>query len=262
MCVKLFRVKYTALQVKWRGCKLKIIDAIWEKRNLGTDVFEVQCEREDCIEELYTALHEIKTPYSVCKIPSGSVNLLKCAQELGYQVIEMSICMEGSLKDIILPKIYERFMKDVDIKEANAEEIECVMKHIEQGELFATDRIAVDSYFGKKIAGIRYSNWVKDLLPKGARVSIALFKNVPVAFGINIDRENSVSDAFLGGLLENGVGSGLGFLALYANIVTAKKYGNKKIVSSVSSNNQAIINLHLQFGYRIKNMHYVLIKHQ
>lgn len=34
----------------------------------------------------------------------------------------------------------------------------------------------------------------------------------------------------------------MGFLSLYVNVVTAKKYGNKKIISNVSSNNPAIIN--------------------
>lgn len=241
---------------------MQIIDAIWEKRNLGTDVLEVECDTKDNGEELKSVLQNIKVPYSVCKVPSGRVELLKCAQELGYQVVEMSICMEGRLKDIALPKVYERFMKDVIVKEADENEVEYVLQYIEQGELFTTDRIAQDSCFGKKIAGRRYSNWVRDLLPKGVRVCITLFKDVPVAFGINLDRENSVSDAFLGGILNNGEGSGVGFLSLYANIVTAKKYGNKKIISNVSSNNPAIVNLHLQFGYKIKNMQYVLIKHQ
>ena len=241
---------------------MQVIDAIWEKRNLGTDVLEVQCETSDSSEALKSVLQSIKVPYSVCKIPSGEVELLKCAQELDYQVVEMSICMEGKLKDIALPKVYERFMKDVTVKEADEDEIEYVLKHIEQGELFATDRIALDSCYGKKIAGKRYGNWVKDLLPKGARVCIALFKDIPVAFGINLDKENSVSDAFLGGILSNEEGSGLGFLSLYANIVTAQKYGNRKIISNVSSNNPAIINLHLQFGYKIRSMQYVLIKHQ
>lgn len=241
---------------------MKVIDALWEKRNLGTDVIEIQCEMEDSIDKFKAILQDVHAAYSVCKIPSVCTDLLRCAQDQGYQVVEMSIGMEGKTKDIELPAIYQRFMKDVELREANETEVEYVLKHIEEGTIFKTDRIALDPHYGNKIAGKRYCNWVKDLLPKGARICLATLKGTPVAFGINIDKDNGVSDAFLGGILDENVGRGLGFLALYANLTAAKKYNNKRIVTNVSSNNPAIINLHLQYGFRISGMNYVLVKHQ
>lgn len=238
-----------------------VIDAFWEKRNLGTDVVEIQCEMEDSVEQLVEALNDVRAPYSVCKVPGICVDLLRCAQENGYQVVEMSIGMEGRTKDIELPSIYQRFMRDVQIKEADEQERQYVLNKIEEGSIFQTDRIALDPCYGSAIAGKRYSNWVKDLLPKGARICLATLKDEPIAFGINMDKENGVSDAFLGGLLDENAGRGFGFLALYANLTAAKQYGNKKVVTSVSSNNPAIINLHLLYGFKISKMNYVLIKH-
>ena len=241
---------------------MKIIDAVWEKRNLGTDVTEIQCDAEDDIDKLKSVLQDVNVPYSVCKIPSTCVELLRCAQEQGYQVVEMSIGMEGKTKDIELPTIYQRFIRDVELREADEREIEHVLNKIEDGTIFQTDRIALDPHYGNKIAGQRYCNWVKDLLPKGARICLATLKGKPVAFGINIDKDNGVSDAFLGGILDEKEGRGFGFLALYANLTAAKQHDNKKIVTNVSSNNPAIINLHLQYGFKISGMNYVLVKHQ
>lgn len=241
---------------------MKIVDAVWEKRNLGTDVTEIQCEVGDTLEDLQQTLQISRTPYSVCKIPSTCVDLLRCAQNEGYHVVEMSIGMEGKTKEIELPVIYQRFMKDVEIVEANQEEINYVLEKIEEGNIFQTDRISLDPCYGKKIAGIRYGNWVRDLLKRNARICLAKIKGSPIAFGINMDKENGISDAFLGGILDENKGRGFGFLALYANLAAAKKYKNKKIVTNVSSNNHAIINLHIQYGFKISGMNYVLIKHQ
>ena len=88
---------------------MKIVDAVWEKRNLGVDVTEIVCEASDSKEELISALSKVKAPYSVCKVPSGAVELLLCAQEQGYQVIEMLIGMERKTKDLELPSKYKGF---------------------------------------------------------------------------------------------------------------------------------------------------------
>lgn len=241
---------------------MKIVDAVWEKRNLGVDVTEIVCEASDSKEELISALSKVKAPYSVCKVPSGAVELLLCAQEQGYQVIEMSIGMEREMKDLELPSMYKGFASDIIIKDANDRETKLVLERIESGNIFKTDRIAMDPYFGKKIAGKRYGNWIRDLIQKDAHMCIGYYREEPVAFGVTADKEGQVSNAVFGGLLNTETGKGLGFISLYANLVSAEKRGNKKIKTYVSSNNPAVITLHLRFGYSIAEMQYVLIKHQ
>ena len=241
---------------------MKIVDAVWEKRNLGVDVTEIVCEASDSKEELITVLSKVNTPYSVCKIPSGSAELLLCAQEQGYQVIEMSIAMEGKTKELSLPRIYQRFASEISVRDADEEQTEQVLREIEFGSIFKTDRIALDPHFGEEAAGRRYANWTRDLIEQGAHVCIGYYKDVPAAFGVNQDKEGAVSHDVLGGVLGNSVGVGLGFLSAYSNLVSAIRYGNVKVVAYVSSNNPAIIHLRQHFGFQITEMQYVLVKHQ
>ena len=63
-------------------------------------------------------------------------------------------------------------------------------------------------------------------------------------------------------MLPNVSNKGLGFAALYANYVSIKNQGGRKIVTRVSSNNSPILRLHIQYGYVITNMNYILVKHQ
>ena len=121
---------------------MKIIDALWEKRNLSTDVIEIVCEDDDTVEMLNETLKTIKVPYAVCKVPNNRSDLLLCAQKNNFSVIEMSIRLEAKTNDLELPRIYNRFMKDVTIKEADEHEIEYVLKKIEDGKIFTTDRIS------------------------------------------------------------------------------------------------------------------------
>ena len=241
---------------------MKIVDAVWEKRNLGVDVTEIVCEASDSKEELISALSKVKAPYSVCKVPSGAVELLLCAQEQGYQVIEMSIAMEGKTKELSLPRIYQRFASEISVRDADEEQTEQILREIESGSIFKTDRIALDTHFGEEAAGKRYANWTRDLIEQGAHVCIGYYKDIPAAFGVNIDRAGAVSDAILGGALNTGTKIGLGFLSLYTNLTSAIRNENARMKTHVSSNNLPVIHLHLQFGFQIGEMQYVLIKHQ
>ena len=92
---------------------MKIVDATWEKRNLGVDVIEVSCAENDSAEELADTLKGINTPYSVVKIPSGCISLLFKAQQEGYRVIELSFEIQGDIRRIHTPEIYERFIKHI-----------------------------------------------------------------------------------------------------------------------------------------------------
>lgn len=53
----------------------------------------------------------------------------------------------------------------------------------------------------------------------------------------------------------------MGFAVLYYPMLKAKMDGKRRMVTAVSSNNPSSVRLHLELGYKIKGMNYVLIKH-
>ena len=147
---------------------MRIIDAYWEKRNLGVDVTEVVCSEADSVDELKETLRQIQTPYSVVKVPAGSVPLLLTAQQCDYSLIEASISYQGSLKSICPPRVYGHFTPYVSISSASPDMVERALLEMESGSVFTTDRIALDPLFSKEIAGKRYANWCRDEMEDGA----------------------------------------------------------------------------------------------
>ncbi len=238
---------------------MKVIDAVWEKRNLGIEVQEIVCDGTETVDQIRDQLGAISVPYSVVKIPSGSTDLLLAAQSAGYQFMETSISLDGKVSTMELPRIYQRFAPHIVVEKAEGELLDKILQEIETGTIFETDRIARDPHFSQEIAGRRYANWTKDELDRGAEAVISYYKGQPAAFGINSCSEGTVYDAFLGGVFTEAANKGLGFLALYANMESIRRQGGTRIVTRVSSNNLPILRLHMQYGYGITDMNYILV---
>ncbi len=243
---------------------MKVVNADWEKRNLGIDVTEIQCAEKDSPMELSAALNSVASSYSVLKVPSGFPGLLFEAQRNGYKVVEMSIELWGDMRNVSTPALYSRFVKYVSIQEAKGEMLDRIMNEILRGDIFISDRIATDPCFSLKIAGQRYYNWAKDVLDAGGFMALLYYKGHPVAFNLSVRKKENpeVFDGILGGLLSEANKTGLGFLTIYGGNEVCRMHDGKRYIARVSSNNMPILRLHLQYGYEVKNMTYVLVKHQ
>ncbi len=242
---------------------MKVIDAYWEKRNLGVDVEEILCSNTDTPNELEEVIRNISTPYSVIKIPSGCADLLLTAQKNNYVVVEMTISIEGNIKKVKTPALYNRFMSKVKIEAATNDLTKKVLDEIEDGSIFSTDRIALDPMFSKKIAGVRYANWCKDVIAMGADVEIAFYDNIPVAFNVScpVKDRKGVYDGLVGGVFSEASNKGLGFLVVQCELESCLKKNGNLCLARVSSNNLPILRLHMLYGYDIIGMNYVLTKH-
>lgn len=243
---------------------MKIVDAYWEKRNLGVEVKEIVCSEKDSIDELKETLSQIKAPYSVVKVPSGCVPLLMMSQQCGYSLIEASISYEGSLKTICPPRIFGHFTPHVSISPASRQLVDRALIEMESGRIFTTDRIALDPLFSKETAGRRYANWCRDEMAAGAEMEIAFYKGEPIAF--NVSREmKERPGAFvglMGGVFSQYMDSGMGFLLVHCEMEACKKNGGKWCLGTTSSNNMPSLRLHMRYGFDITCTQYVLIKHQ
>lgn len=242
---------------------MRIIDAVWEKRNLGIDVTEINAEPTDSVDELVRVLSGVLVPYSVVKIPAKCPELLLAAQDCGYKMIEASMTIEGNIKRIATPKLFSRFLPLIEIQEANVELLEKIYAEVAAGEIFATDRIALDPMFSKELAGRRYYNWCLDAMKQGAMMEVAFYKGQPAAFNLSIlKQERGLSDGLIGGVFSEAKNMGLGFLVVELEMDLCRKLGGNICLGRVSSNNAAILRLHMQYGFEISDIQYVLIRHQ
>ncbi|MBQ8914060.1 MAG: GNAT family N-acetyltransferase [Lachnospiraceae bacterium] len=240
---------------------MKIVDAFWEKRNLNVDVTEIDLDGNETVDEVVETLRKLSTSYNVIKLPVARNDLLLKVQEEGFIFVEVSIALESGISAIDIPPLYSRFLPHINIKTADEREREIVLDEIKNGEIFETDRIALDPHFSRQMAGLRYYNWAKDLIETGADFPVAYYKDDMVAFGVNKSIDDKTYDAVLGGVISEFGRKGFGFWALYANYDSIKRQGGKKIVTHVSSNNMPVFKLHMQNGYTVSGMKYILVKH-
>lgn len=53
---------------------MRIVDAVWEKRNLGVDTVEIALDEDDDV-NVFEEINTLKQPYQVLKIPNGRIDI-------------------------------------------------------------------------------------------------------------------------------------------------------------------------------------------
>lgn len=242
---------------------MKIIDAVWEKRNLGVTCVEIEIEKSDGISQVIDVLRARNEQYQVVKMATGRPDMAFALQDEGFRYIETLIETGRRFRGRPeTPELCRRFEKDISYHYANDAEMARVIAEIRKGDIFATDRISLDPAFSKALAGRRYALWMQDLLAGGkASMVISCYRNEAIGFSIHHNR-GSYYDMVLGGLLPEYLDSGYGFVNSYCGINAVYEEGAKVIRSHVSSNNVTILKLHLMFGMQVKSLSDVFIRHR
>lgn len=236
--------------------------ASWEKRNLGVDTIIFYVKATDSVQDVLEQLMQCDKEYQEIIISDANTDVLLAVQNIGFRVIEMGIHLSMMIDQLIMPSLYVRFEPYVTYDFANEEEIEYVLSKIETGDMFLTDKISRDPYFGARVAGKRYAFWLQDTLKDGSALILSKYKGKTIGFDIWENIGDNVYNGILGGLFPEFSGRGLGILPLYTGLLALKDQKAKKILSHVSSNNIPILKYHEMLGFSIDKMDYVLVKHQ
>ncbi|MEL7657638.1 MAG: hypothetical protein AAGU75_17220, partial [Bacillota bacterium] len=155
---------------------MKIVDAYWEKRNLGVECVEISIEPTDAVAEIHSRLKDINAPYIVIKVPSGNMDVMFKLSEWGFVFIESVINVVHDLKDIELSGIYKRINTSISYSEMGQDDCSQLFTEIQKG-MFSTDRVSVDPVFSKDIGARRYVNWINDEIKKDTKIYKVYYKN-------------------------------------------------------------------------------------
>jgi L-amino acid N-acyltransferase YncA len=241
---------------------MKIIDAVWEKENLGVmSCKEIIFENNDKVKDIEKEFKSVTAHYLVAKVPSPRVDLLLLAQDNGFKFIETNISIQKNLHTVALPKIYKRYEDKIHYRTANGTDIEKILDTVKKG-VFIDDKIALDPYFGIEKSANRYYNWIKNDI--SAAKSIALVVSIDgkeIGFCIVKHCDDITANGMFGALYDEYRASGFGFCIIYASFCYAKANDYKKIISGVSANNLKSLKLNTFCGYDISDTTYVLVKH-
>ncbi len=247
---------------------MQIIDAFWEKRNLGVNTYEVRLDKSDLsdMDTVLATLNEerFKDAYVIVKMPVGNLEALHRLESAGYRFMETQFHMEKDLRHYETPKLVARFKKTVEQHEvpktrADWQKVTDLMTP----DLFHTDRIYLDPALTDKTTSCRrYQNWILDWAEKeGTCLYLYTYHDEPLGFGlVQIEEEKGVIHDVLEGVFEKYQDSGLGLSMFDKGLTSYRDRGLKKLVTAICSNNLPIVKLDLTFGYMITGEEYILRK--
>lgn len=238
---------------------MKVINAYWEKRNLGVETKELICENTDTIDEVKAKIMELAAEYVVVKIPSGRMDLSGHIQKMGFCYIEDLIEVTHDLHETVRAPLHQRLYDAMTYRKMDDEDVQQLYKEIEGG-LFETDRISKDEEFGKEKAARRYIYWIKDMIMQGAQPYVMLYKEEPAGFIILKSNDQKTYISVLGGGYKKFRKSGLGIVQKEQEIV--KRMGGKSLMTYVSSNNPSQLRALILNGYLPKDVQHVFVKHK
>lgn len=238
---------------------MKIIDAFWERRNLGVDVTEVEFDINDDI-SVMNEFDKIKqTPYMVVKIPSNRNEIVTEISKRGFFYIENNIQLIHNLKEIPVKKSILSLCEKCSVEVMNKQEMEQLFDEIQRG-MFETDRIYLDEHFSKEQAANRYINWINDLGKKNVYPKKIEYNNEIVGFFLSEYTSDAVAHGILGGVYNGYKQSGMGVLMELESLLEAKKNGIKLYKTAVSSNNLPVLQIMMSLGFQITEINTVFVK--
>lgn len=246
---------------------MKVVDAVWEKRNLGVNTLEITLEKMDegksceiLKADIERIIEEKKAEYVVCKIPASIVLYASMIGKLGFTFIESQFSINGGFSkalEVVDQPIYKR--KDIECIRDNSSISFNKVKSLLLEGMFDTDRVALDEKFGVKIANTRYLNWINDIEKTESKdLCIVTYKNEVIGFLLG-QSDGDLLKLPLGGVAKK-YKSAFGGL-VYGLCFSSFSKNYKRLETSFSSNNLGIVNLYSYFGFPIREITYVFTKH-
>lgn len=248
---------------------MKIINATWEKRNLGCDAYEIQIERKD-LKNFSSIMSELKKQdfsgaYVTVKMPVGNLEALHALEDDGFRFMEVSFQIEKDINAFTVSSIYRRMLNTIDFIEISKDENwDDIIDTYLTDEMFTSDRIYLDYALSKGTSALRYKNWSKDLKNSKTSVMVCFLskKNLQkLGFAIfDVDKRQGLYRAILGGTFPSNEVVGIGGAVLCSHFEYVRKSGGKKFETHISSNNLPIVRLYSYLGNIITDEHYVMRK--
>jgi ribosomal protein S18 acetylase RimI-like enzyme len=241
---------------------MKVIDAAWERRNLGLDVTEVLLDDHDAANEAETlaALKPHMDHYVVVKIPVSCAALAVKLQELGFVFLECQYRLSRNVAGYEPPPLFSRLLGHVSFEAISCSDDWAALFRLVGDDTFGTDRVAIDPLFGRSVSNRRYVNWLSDLstAPNTAAAFVKWRGERAGFFAASVDEDERTLHSVLGGVFRKYQDMGIGSAIIHGPMTVCRERGMRRFVTSISSNNFAVFRLYVLFGFSFVGARYVL----
>ena len=241
---------------------MNVVNAVWERRNMGVDCVEITVERGDSPQSCLETVQSSDAEYLVVKIPAGQAETALLLQENGMQYIETMLSFRRGTQLPVLNVSQENLLKHVDYEKIPQDGFQQLFHEIQAG-MFQTDRIALDPHFTEEQAHNRYIGWIRDEIERETDFFQLKYKDREVGFfGFKQLREG-VYFPFLAGIYPSSRAVfGLGYALCYMEIKEANRRGARTITGSVSTNNVASLASLTTHGYIVDGAMGIYVRHK
>lgn len=241
---------------------MKVVDCIWELKNLDKKTVEISVGKEDIFSRDIIEQSISNYEYAVVKVPMDMPSFNIGLSNMGFVCIETQVNVGINLHDFDFSKV-EHLYSDTSYELINNDDdFTSVVSNLLPG-MFSTDRISLDPQFGEAIACRRYINWLTfEYESKRSQLIKVIYKNEHIGFML-IKTDGDTIDLILNGLYKQYQGKGLGILTPASPMMYVKKNSLNitKEVTSISSNNIPVVKLYNRLDFQLLQQTYVFVKH-
>lgn len=244
---------------------MKIVDAVWEKRNLGKRCKEIYIQKSDETANVLKELSEMDEEFQELFLPIECSEYLLYLPQYGYNYIESNFTlMKRCQTDMILPQMYDKILRKVYSRCLESDEIESFLEKLRTEYFFDKDKISLDYHFSQEASANRNYWRLKDYFAEGRELYIyeVLFEQRAIGYFILESVEQGHIDVYLSGLYPECRSKNLGTCILGEETRRAVHLGAKLITTGVSLNNFACLKVYLSLGYEVKGVTNIFVKHR
>ena len=237
---------------------MQVIDAAWERRNLGVSCQEVTIDVGDGYQQL-KIVDQLDAEYQVIRSPVERPDFLFELSQRGFVFVEVFLSSVHYLRDYELSPQLARHISNFSFEMASHSEIDIIRDNIAMG-VFKTDRVSIDPCFGIEKSAQRYLGWMADEIEKKSDIFALKFRDEVFGFSI-LKKDCDSCHAKLGAVFYEKRRPGLGMYLNYFNIIASINLGCSSLYAPFSSNNLPVFSMNQMLGFKIKPLYNILVKH-
>ena len=242
---------------------MKIVDAVWEERNLGKKCKEIYIEKGDDAQSVLKNLSNISEELQLLFLPIERSEYLLLLPKYGFHYIESNFDLIKRCSMDISP-LHEKILNKVCSRQLKESEIEHFLCRLRTDFFFEKDKISIDYHFSQQASANRNYWRLIDYLEENIDIQIydVLYERKSIGYFILkiLDKENI--EVYLSGLYPDCRETNLGICIMGEETRKVFQLGAKFITLGVSLNNITSLKVYLSLGYEIKKVTNIFVKHE
>lgn len=222
---------------------MRFTDAHWERAGTGKRVCELTFEKGDTIESYPAEMIASGYDYSVARVPAGSTRLIHSLEAAGFRYLENQLQLTFDIaENVALGERWRSRLTGYSFRLAESRhDIEAVAAEVGRN-IFISDRVSTDPFWGRGLAARRYVNWLLQLADDtSSRIYIMVSPSgLSKGFFVISERTPLQCSCPLAGIYQHSAGKGYFLPLLFGFFDIALSGSFRKMTTAVSSNNIAI----------------------